>query len=52
LSAAMVVATHDLDAAARLCRRAVFMHEGAVKAEGSVEELAAFYEKSRSGLLT
>jgi cobalt/nickel transport system ATP-binding protein len=52
LSAAMVVATHDLDAAARLCRRAVFMHEGAVKAEGSVEELAAFYERSRSGLLT
>jgi cobalt/nickel transport system ATP-binding protein len=52
LPAAMVVATHDLDAAARLCKRAVFMHEGAVKAGGSVEELAAFYEKSRSGLLT
>lgn len=51
LSATVIVATHDLDAAVRLCRRAVFMHEGAVKAEGSVEDLAAFYERSRSGLL-
>jgi ABC-type polysaccharide/polyol phosphate transport system ATPase subunit len=41
--ATIVLVSHDLDSVRRLCRRAIWLHEGRLQADGSTEQIASRY---------
>ncbi len=39
----IIFVSHDLEAVSRLCRRAIWLHEGSIKMDGSVEDVLSGY---------
>ncbi len=45
----LLVVSHDLDSIRQLCTRAVWVHEGQVRMDGTVDEVLAAYEQEVGG---
>ena len=45
-SSIVVLASHSLDLVRQWCRRAIYLHQGVVRAIGPVEEVIAQYEEA------
>jgi lipopolysaccharide transport system ATP-binding protein len=43
----LVLVSHEMNAIRRLCRRAIWLEEGQIRADGTVEDVVAAYESSR-----
>jgi lipopolysaccharide transport system ATP-binding protein len=43
----LALVSHDMNAIRRLCRRAIWLEEGRIRADGAVDEVVAAYESSR-----
>jgi lipopolysaccharide transport system ATP-binding protein len=44
----LILVSHDMNAIRRLCRRAIWLEEGQIRADGQVDDVIAGYEATRS----